>query len=89
MSVVASVLKELHKQKHAKQAELNRLDEAIAIIRRLGGLAPGRVTSKRTLSAAARRRIIAAQKARWAKWRGHRKGRLLKIKFHLKNLSDV
>ena len=74
MSVVASVLKELHKQKQAKQAELNRLDEAIVIIRKLGGrLPPGRVTSKRTLSAAARRRIIAAQRARWAKWRAARK----------------
>ena len=74
MSVVASVLKELHKQKHAKQVELNRLDGAIAIIRMLGGsLAPGRVTSKRTLSAAARGRIIAAQRSRWAKWRAAKK----------------
>lgn len=76
MSVVASVLKDLHKQKHAKQAELNRLDEAITIIRRLDVRLPqGRVTSKRTLSAAARRRIVAAQKARWAKWRATRKRR--------------
>jgi hypothetical protein len=64
MANLAAVLKEL-------QQERSRLDEAIRVI---GGLVTGNHTgatrAKRTLSAAGRERIAAAQRARWAKSRG-------------------
>ena len=64
MANLAEVLKEL-------QQERNKLDEAIRVI---GGLVSGNHNgaqrAKRTLSVAARERIAAAQRARWAKARG-------------------
>ncbi len=77
MADLKAVLKEL-------EQERSRLDKAIRTIRGLSGnnARNGRATSnreqravraKRTLSPAARRRIIAAQRARWAKWRAQRK----------------
>jgi hypothetical protein len=68
MSRLAVVLKELHKQRQNKQAELKNIDDAIVAINRIGRQLAGR-TGKRRLSAAARARIAAAQKARWAKRR--------------------
>ena len=65
MANLAGVLKEL-------EQERSRLDEAIAAIGHLvgrngtGGPARGK-RAKRTLSIAARRKIAAAQRARWAK----------------------
>jgi hypothetical protein len=74
MANLARVLSELRKQRHGKELELQRLDQAIAAL----GMVTGRkgatgARGKRRLSAAARRRIIAAQKARWAKWRAQKK----------------
>ncbi len=77
MADLRAVLKEL-------EQERSRLDEAIRTIRGLAGnnARNGRATTngerrslraKRRMSPAARRRIIAAQKARWAKWRAQRK----------------
>jgi hypothetical protein len=67
MADLKAVLKEL-------EQERNRLDEAIRVIRGLAGgqLRSGRI-GKRRLSPAARKRIAAAQKARWAKWKAQRK----------------
>jgi Mrp family chromosome partitioning ATPase len=45
--------------------ERDRLNRAIAALSGVAG--SGKSTTKRTLSAAARERISAAQKARWAK----------------------
>jgi hypothetical protein len=66
MADLAGVLKEL-------EQERARLDQAI---RAIGGLVGGKGTGvrnakrpKRTLSIAARRKIAAAQRARWAKVR--------------------
>jgi hypothetical protein len=67
MANLAGVLKELEKER-------DRLDQVIQVI---GGLVGRRRTSlqtkpkklKRTLSAAARKKISLAQKARWAKTR--------------------
>jgi hypothetical protein len=74
MANLARVLHELQRQRLGKQAELNRLDQAIAALGKLAGQRSG-VGGKgtRRLSAAARKRIIAAQKARWAKWRAQQK----------------
>ena len=74
MANLARVLHELQRQRLGKQAELNRLDQAIAALGKLAGQHTGtRAKGTRRLSAAARRRIIAAQKARWAKWRAQHK----------------
>jgi hypothetical protein len=65
MANFAGVLKEL-------EQERSRLDQAIAVIGKLVGRngTRGQTTEKgRTLSAAARRKISLAQKARWAKTR--------------------
>jgi hypothetical protein len=64
MANLAGVLKEL-------QQERNRLDEAIRVIGKLvSGNHNGARSTKRTLSVAARERIAAAQRARWAKAKG-------------------
>ena len=69
---VQSVLNELRNQRRRTQAELKRLDRAIAALRPLSSGNPDTERGrgiKRTLSAAARKRISQAQKARWAKIR--------------------
>jgi hypothetical protein len=74
MGRLTAVLNELRKQRQEKQAKLNRLDEVISTISRLTGKRVSGVRGSRRLSAAARMRIAAAQKKRWAKWRaGQRK----------------
>lgn len=78
MSNVARVLIELRRQRYQTQQELERLEEAIATLSSLVGRKRIRVGKsvtrpKRRMSAAARRRIVAAQKARWAKWRAEHK----------------
>ena len=67
MADLAGVLKEL-------EQERARLDQVIQVIgnlvgRNRTGIRTKRKRSKRTLSAAARRKISLAQKARWAKTR--------------------
>ncbi len=70
MANIAAVLKEL-------QQERGRLDDAIVVLRKLAGRAHGawgRVKGLRPkMSLAARRKIAAAQRARWAKWKAKRK----------------
>jgi hypothetical protein len=67
MANLAEVLKEL-------EQERSRLDQAILAIGSLvrkngaGGTRQGK-RAKRTLSITARRKIAAAQRARWAKWK--------------------
>jgi hypothetical protein len=65
MANLAGVLKEL-------EQERSRLEQAIEVIGKLVGRNGTGVIArrpKRTLSAAARRKIAAAQRARWAKWK--------------------
>ena len=57
------------------KAQRNRLDQAISALEGLTSSAPRRGRppkggKRRTMSAAARKRISAAMKQRWAKWRG-------------------
>src|SRR5215467_4444895 len=66
MADIAAVLKQL-------QEERSRMDQAIAALAQLNGdLGSGARGSRgrRPLSAAARQRIAAAQRARWAKLKG-------------------
>lgn len=66
---LAGTLKALQAERAQLEEETAKLDEAIAALRKLSGSqsgANGR-RGKRTLSAAARRKIAKAQKLRWAK----------------------
>jgi hypothetical protein len=55
------------------KAERDKLDRAIAALSGVGGGKGGSRTGKRTLSAAARKRIADAQRARWAKFKAKKK----------------
>jgi len=76
MVKLAAALKELQQERVRAMHQVKGLDEVIAALGKLvtrNGERPvgsPRVAAKRrTMSAAARRRIAAAQKARWAKWK--------------------
>ncbi len=75
----AGTVRELRTERARVAERLDKLDEAIAALRTLTGsgrrIRLGRTrVGKRHLSAAARRKIAAAQRARWAKWKAkHRK----------------
>jgi hypothetical protein len=82
MSNLANVVQQLRKERDQAQKRIEHLDEALKALTGLGGVRgiAGRRGSpqisgakQRTMSAAARKRIAAAQRARWAKWKaGHR-----------------
>jgi hypothetical protein len=68
MANLSGIVRELRKERQRASAQIERIDAALAA---LGGLnSKVRVRGKRrTMSAAARRKIAAAQRARWAKVR--------------------
>jgi hypothetical protein len=69
---VKEILAQVHKQREQLSSELVGLDRAIeALIGISGAAQAGR--GKRHISAAARARIAAAQRTRWAKWKRQRK----------------
>jgi len=65
MSSLQSVFKQLKDERKRAQKELARLEEAISAFGKLVGKRAGKV--QRKLSATARKKIAAAQRARWAK----------------------
>ncbi|MFZ0308802.1 MAG: hypothetical protein WAL89_11540 [Candidatus Sulfotelmatobacter sp.] len=78
MSNLANVVQQLKKERDKAQRTIEQLDSALKALSGLDGLraaigsvgraqTPGK--KRRTMSAAARRRIAAAQRARWAKWK--------------------
>jgi hypothetical protein len=68
MGTMSGLVQQLKKEREHVQQQLQRIDEALGA---LGSSSNG----TRTMSAAGRRRISLAQKARWAKRRtGKRKG---------------
>ena len=76
MSNFARVLVELKSERKRTENELHRIDDAISALRGLGArgtngtrTAKGMRRGPRRLSAAARKRISMAQKARWAKYK--------------------
>jgi hypothetical protein len=79
MPNLSGVLTQLAVQRKQLQQDLSRLDAAIASLRGLntrngstiGAVAGGR--TRRRMSVAARKRIAAAQRARWAKWKAQHK----------------
>jgi hypothetical protein len=74
---LAGTVKMLQGRRAQTQKELVKLDKAIAVLRELSGTnsAPSQNGKGHTMSAAARRKIGKAQKARWAKLKQKRAGK--------------
>jgi hypothetical protein len=73
MSNLTKVVQRLKEERDQAQRRIEQLDEALKALTGLGvvgrhGSAPSS-RKRRTMSAAARKRIAAAQRARWAKWK--------------------
>jgi hypothetical protein len=70
---LTAVIRDLEKQRASFAAKLQSVETAVYALKgKSGRNAASRAMSarpKRVMSVAARRRIAAAQKARWAKWR--------------------
>jgi hypothetical protein len=79
MPDLSSIVNQLRAQRRNVQRELDRLDSAIRALQGLtttnGATRTRLVASKshRTLSVTARRKIAAAQRARWAAWKAKQK----------------
>jgi hypothetical protein len=75
MTNIAKAIDRLREERRDAQNQVQKLGEAISVLEKLTrtagttGNAGGPNRGKRTLSAAGRRRISLAQKARWAKIR--------------------
>lgn len=75
MSNLAHVVQQLRRERNQALRSIEQLDKALKALGGLGGVR-GRVAraqmpgkKRRTMSTAARKRISAAQRARWAKWK--------------------
>ena len=84
MSNLAKVVQQLQKERDQARRTVEQLDEALRALDRLSGLRgrAGRIgrtqtlgKKRRTMSASARKRIAAAQRARWAKWKAARRNK--------------
>jgi len=79
MSNLVKVVAQLRKQRDEAQSQVEQLEQALAALGSIdGSRSRGRnpqkvVTKGRTMSAAAKKRIAAAQRARWAKWKAAQK----------------
>ena len=72
MANIAETVRVLAQERSQMLGRVRQLDDAISVLRKLNGgslSVMGRSAKKRTISAAGRRRIAAAQRARWAKWK--------------------
>ena len=74
MTNITKALARLREDRRDAQRQVDKLAEAISVLEKLtggrgGSFGGGQVRAKRVLSAAGRRRISLAQKARWAKLR--------------------
>ncbi len=67
---LASIVSELRVVRTNLANQLEHVDGALSVLGKLGG-GSSYTKSRRTMSAAARRKISLAQKARWAKAKGH------------------
>jgi hypothetical protein len=83
MTNLATVVQQLKKERDHSQKRIEQLDQALKALtaistKRTTTGRRGRVgvsAKPRTMSAAARKRIAAAQRARWAKWKAPRRQR--------------
>lgn len=73
MANLLNALQQLRQERSRAQAEVEKLDEAISVIESLNGSGVSRKGTRATrfVSAASRRKMAQAQKARWAR---HRRG---------------
>ena len=69
MANLTNALQELREQRKQAQLHMEKLDQATSVIDSLNGSGTSRTTTqpKRIISAASRRKMALAQKARWAK----------------------
>ena len=68
MPNLSQIVTQLQAQRKQTRHQLKRLDEAIAAVQNVGRRG-GKRRAKRKISMAGRRRIAAAQRARWAKFK--------------------
>jgi hypothetical protein len=70
-----TVLRQLESERSAVQDRIKQLDSALEVLEGLNGTGRGRGrrSGPRHMSAAARKRIAAAQRKRWAKWKSAQK----------------
>jgi hypothetical protein len=77
MASLDRVISELEGKRKEAQQQLDRLNSAIAALRGMNGNSGSRMRSasgpRRVLSVAARKRIAAAQRARWARFKQQQK----------------
>jgi hypothetical protein len=79
MRRLSQIVSELEAQRDNVQRELNRLNSAIGALRgantteRSGTIRSGSAKPRRAMSTSARKRIAAAQRARWAAWKAKQK----------------
>jgi hypothetical protein len=79
MRSLSQIVTELEAKRSVVQREFNRLDAAISALRNVNGssafkASPGDSSKpRRTMSAAARKKIAAAQRARWAAFKAKQK----------------
>ena len=78
---LANVVRQLKMERDQARRKPEQLNAALKVLGSLGGvsrrLGDGQTAGKkrRTISAAARKRIVAAQRARWAKWKAARRNK--------------
>ena len=72
MPALSNAVRDLQRQRNDIHAQLSALDNAISLLSS-STQRRGRRGGPRRMSAAARQRIAAAQRARWAKWKKRRK----------------
>jgi hypothetical protein len=74
MANLAKVVSALVEEQRSLQSKLSQVEAAIAALRHVGQNGQSvAVRPKRVLSVAARRRIAAAQRVRWAKYKAQKK----------------
>src|ERR1700719_2230171 len=83
MSNLTQVVQQLKEERGQLQGRIEQLDEALKALTGVRGVrgtagkrGPAQTSGKRrTMSAAARKRIAAAQRARWAKWKAAKRAK--------------
>jgi len=77
MTNLTGVIRQLQKERKRVQGEMKRLNAALAALGSLEGKTKRSRAPKarRPMSVAARKRIAAAQRARWAKWKRNKRNK--------------
>ena len=73
MANLANAVNALVAEQRSLQGKLSRVEAAITALRQVSNGRGAAARPKRVLSVAARRRIAAAQRARWAKYKAQKK----------------